>query len=132
MRSSANLILAISAAFVLQAGLCPALCSARSAEPTSSQLESPSPPEQAPCHGTSEAPSRGDSREDCAGDCSHFDSAALAVPGTCTVVDLPAAAFASRSSTPLPPANAVPAGDFELAPAPRPRNLLLVKNSFLI
>lgn len=132
MRSSANLILAITVAFVLQAGLCPVLCFARSVEPASSQLEHASAPENAPCHDTSNAPSRGETREDCDRDCSRFDGVALAPSGTHAGLDAPAAAFAVMSFRLLPPANAIPVGEFESAPTPPPRNLLLVKNSFLI
>jgi hypothetical protein len=57
---------------------------------------------------------------------------ALASSDIRTVLDAPAAAFAVTYSGLLPPANAVPVSEFELAPAPPPRNLLLVKNSFLI
>ena len=38
MRSSANLIVAISVALILHAGLCPALCFARGAEAVSAEL----------------------------------------------------------------------------------------------
>jgi hypothetical protein len=132
VRSSANLILAITVAFVLQAGLCPALCIARSIEPASSQLEDAGAPEKTPCHDTSNAPSRGETREDCDRDCSRFDSVALAPSGTRADLDAPAAAFTVAFLSLLPLAEAVPVGQFELAPAPPPRNLLLVKNSFLI
>jgi hypothetical protein len=132
VRSSANLISAITAVFILQAGLCPALCFARSDEPASSQLENASAPEKAPCHDTSNAPSRGDAREDCDGECSRFDSVALAPSGTRTVLDAPAAALTVTFFSLLPPANAVRVSEFELPPAPPPRDLLLVKNSFLI
>ena len=132
VRSSANLILAITVAFVLQAGLCPALCFARSAAPVSSQLESAGAPEKSPCHDTGNAPSRGETQEDCDTDCSRFDSLAFAPSGTRTVLDAPAAALAVTIFSLIPPANAAPVGEFELAPAPPPRNLLLVKNSFLI
>jgi hypothetical protein len=57
---------------------------------------------------------------------------ALAPSGTRTVLDAPAAAFAVTFLSLLPLANAIPVREFELAPAPPPRNLLLVKNSFLI
>ena len=132
MRSSANLILAITVAFVLQAGLCPALCFGRTAEPVSSQLENASAPEKAPCHDTSKAPSRGETQEDCDTDCSRFDSVALAPSGTRVVLDAPAAALSVAFFILIPPANAAPVSEFGLAPAPPPRNLLLVKNSFLI
>ncbi len=131
VRSSANLLLAIGVVFVLQAGLCPVLCAARSAEPASAQQHA-SLPEKAPCHGNSETPSSGEPAKDCDQDCSNFDSAALALPGTCTVMDLLAAAFGVAFSTPLPPAHTVLVGGFEPTPLPPPRNLLLVKNSFLI
>lgn len=132
MRSSANLILAITIVFVLQAGLCPVLCFARRGEAASSHLENASAPEKAPCHDTGNAPSSGETREDCDSDCSRFDSAAVALSEARTVLDAPAAAFAVAFSSPLPPANAVPVGGFESAPEPPPRNLLLVKNSFQI
>ena len=132
VRSSANLILAITVAFVLQAGLCPALCFARSAEPISSQLENAGAPDKAPCHDTSNAPSRGETQEDCDRDCSRFDSVAYAPSGTRTVLDAPAAALSVAFFSLIPPANAAPASEFGLASAPPPRNLLLVKNSFLI
>ena len=132
MRSSANLILAITVAFVLQAGLCPALCFARSAEPVSAQLENAGAPDKAPCHDKSDAPSRGETQENCDTDCSRFDSVAFAPPGTRTVLDAPAAALAVTFFSLIPPANAAPVSEFELALAPPPRNLLLVKNSFLI
>jgi hypothetical protein len=132
VRSSANLIAAITAALVLQAGLCPALCFARSAELAPSQLKHASTPEKAPCHDTSNAPPSGETPEDCDGDCSRYDGVALATSGIRAVLDAPAAAFAVTFLSLLPPANAVPVGEFELAPAPPPRNLLLVKNSFLI
>jgi len=89
-------------------------------------------PEKVPCHGANEAPSQGDSQRDCDRDCSHSDSAALAASGTYTVADSLAAALAVTFFTTLPPANPVLVGAFELAPTPPPRNLLLVKNSFLI
>jgi hypothetical protein len=132
VRSSANLIAAITAAVVLQVGLCPALCFARSAEPASSHHEDAGAPEKAPCHETSNAPPSGETPEDCDRDCSRFDSAALAISGTRAVLDAPAAAFVVTLFSLLPQANAVPVSEFELAPAPPPRNLLLVKNSFLI
>jgi len=132
LSASAKLILAISVAVVLEAGLCPALCVARSAETASPQLEYAGMPDKVPCHGTREAPSRGESRDDCDRDCSRFDSVALVAPGTCTVVDSLAAVHAVTFFTPLPPVNAIPAGEFGPAPVPPPRNLLLVKNSFLI
>jgi hypothetical protein len=127
-----NLIAAITAAVVLQVGLCPALCFARSAEPASSHHGDAGAPEKAPCHDTSNAPSSGETPEDCDRDCSRFDSVALATSGTRAVLDAPAAAFVVTLFSLLPPANAVPVGEFELIPAPPPRNLLLVKNSFLI
>jgi hypothetical protein len=132
VRSSVNLIAAITAAVVLQVGLCPALCFARSAEPASSHHGDAGAPEKAPCHDTSNAPSSGETPEDCDRDCSRFDSVALATSGTRAVLDAPAAAFVVTLFSLLPPANAVPVGEFELIPAPPPRNLLLVKNSFLI
>ena len=132
MRSSANLILAITVAFVLQAGLCPALCFARSAEPVSAQLEDVGAPERAPCHDKSNAPSRGETREDCDRDCSRVDSVAFALSGTGTVLDASAASLAVTFFSLIPPANAAPVSEFGLASAPPPRNLLLVKNSFLI
>jgi hypothetical protein len=124
--------LVITAAFVLQAGLCPALCFARSAEPASTQLADASVPEKAPCHDTGNTPSRGETREDCDSGCSRFDSVALAPSGTGTVLDAPAAAFAVTFLSLLPPANKAPVSRVELAPAPPLRNLLLVKNSFQI
>jgi hypothetical protein len=124
--------LAITVAFVLQAGLCPALCFARSAELVSAQLENAGAPEKAPCHDTSKAPSRGETQEDCDTDCGRFNSAALAPSGTRTVLDAPPAAFAITFFSLISPASAAPVSDFELASAPPPRNLLLVKNSFLI
>jgi len=132
VRSIVNFISAITVVFVLQVGLCPALCFARSAQPASSQLEHASAPEKAPCHETSDAPASGDTPEGCDRDCSRFDSVALASSDVRTVLDAPAVAFVVTLSTLLPLANAVPVGEFELAPAPPPRNLLLVKNSFLI
>ncbi len=132
VRSSANLILAITVAFVLQAGLCPALCFARGTEPASSQLENASAPVNMPCHDKNNAPSSGETREDCDRDCSRVDSVAFALSGTRTLLDAPAAALAVTFFDLVPPANAAPVGEFELALAPPPRNLLLVKNSFLI
>ena len=132
MRSGANLILAITVAFVLQAGLCPALCFARGTEPASAQLEDASAPANMPCHDKSNPPSRGETRENCDRECSLVESVAFALPGTRTVPDAPAADLAVAFFSSIPPANAAPVGEFELAPAPPPRNLLLVKNSFLI
>jgi hypothetical protein len=123
---------AITAAVVLQVGLCPALCFARSAEPASSQLEHAGAPEKAPCHETANTPPSGETSEDCDRDCSRFDSVALASSDIRTVLESPAAALVITLFSLLPPANAAPVGEFELAPAPPPRNLLLVKNSFLI
>jgi hypothetical protein len=57
---------------------------------------------------------------------------ALATSGTRAALDAPAPVFAVTFLSLLPPANAVRVGEFELAPEPPPRNLLLVKNSFLI
>jgi hypothetical protein len=132
VRSSANLISAIAAVVVLQAGLCPALCFARSAESAPSQLENASAPEKAPCHDTSNAPSSGETREDCDTDCSLFDSVALASSDIRTALEAPVAGFAVTLFSLTPLANAIPVSGFELALAPPPRNLLLVKNSFLI
>ena len=132
VRSGANLILAITVAFVLQAGLCPALCFARGAEPASVQPENAGAPENMPCHDKSNAPSRGETREDCDRDCSRVDSVVFALSGTRTVLDAPAASLTVTIFSLIPLANAAPVGEFELAPAPPPRNLLLVKNSFLI
>ena len=132
VRSILHFISVIAIVFVLHAGLCPALCFARSAEPISSQLENAGAPDKAPCHDTSNAPSRGETQEDCDRDCSRFDSVAYAPSGTRTVLDAPAAAFSVAFFSLIPPANAAPASEFGLAPAPPPRNLLLVKNSFLI
>ena len=129
MRSSANLILAIMVVFVLQAGLCPALCFARS---TASQLENANEPEKSPCHDTSEPSSRGETHEDCDMDCSRFDSVALVASGTRAVLDAPAAVLAVTLSSLISTANMAPVSEFELAPVPPPRNILLVKNSFLI
>ena len=122
---------AITAALVLQAGLCPSLCFAQSAGPVASQQENASAPEKAPCHETSNAPTSGETPEGCEGDCSRFESLALATSDTRVVLDAPAAAFAVKLFNQLPPATAVPVGEFELV-RPPPRNLLLVKNSFLI
>lgn len=85
-----------------------------------------------PCHDKNNAPSRGETREDCDRDCSRVDSVAFALSGTRTLLDAPAAALAVTFFDLVPPANAAPVGEFELALAPPPRNLLLVKNSFLI
>jgi hypothetical protein len=132
LRLSANLIAAITAALVLQAGLCPSLCFARSAGPVASQQENASVPEKAPCHETSNAPTSGEAPEGCEGDCSRFESVALATSDTRVVLDAPAAAFAVMLFSLLSPAQTIPVSEFKLAPAPPPRNLLLVKNSFLI
>ena len=132
VRSIVNFISAIAVVFVLHAGFCPALCLARSAEPTSSHLEDASAPKEAPCHATSEAPSRDQTRECCDTDCSHFDSVALVAFTDRVVLDAPAAAFSSALVALLPRANAVLLKRYELASEPPPRNLLLVKNSFLI
>ena len=48
MRSILNWISAIAIVFVLHVGLCPALCLAGSAEPTSAHLEDAGAPEEAP------------------------------------------------------------------------------------
>jgi hypothetical protein len=132
VRSIVNFGSAIVAVFVLQAGLCPALCFARSAEPTSSHLEDASAPEKAPCHAASDAPPRDQTRECCDTDCSHFDSVALVAFADRVVLDAPAAAFSTALVGLLPRASAALFRRYELAPEPPPRNLLLVKNSFLI
>jgi len=108
------------------------LCFARSGEAASSHLENASAPEKAPCHDTGNAPSRGETRDDCDSDCSRFDSMAVALSDTRAALDAPAAAFAVAFISLLPPTNTAPVGGFELATAPPPRNLLLVKNSFQI
>jgi len=132
VRSIVKLSSAIAVVFVLQAGLCPALCFARSAEPASSQVEGASAPEKAPCHATSDAPPRDQTRECCESDCSHLGSVALAALADRVVLDAPAAAF-STALVALPPrANASFSRRTELASEPPPRNLLLAKNSFLI
>jgi hypothetical protein len=132
VRSILNFIAAIAVVFVLHAGLCPALCLARDAEPTSSHLEDASTPEEAPCHGTSDAPPRDQTRECCGTDCSHFGSVALLASADRVVLDAPAAALSTAPVALLPRANAALFGRTELASEPPPRNLLLVKNSFLI
>ena len=132
MRSILNFISAIAVVFVLHAGFCPALCLAGNAEPTSSHLEDASAPEEAPCHATGEAPSSDQTRECCDTDCSHFDSVALVAFADRVVLDTPAAAFSSGLLGLLPRVNAALVRRYELASEPPPRNLLLVKNSFLI
>jgi hypothetical protein len=132
-----NFSSAIAVVFVLQAGLCPALCFARSAEPTfshmtSSQMEDASAPEEAPCHGASDAPPLDQARECCESGCSHFESVALAASADRVVLDAPAAAFSTALVGLLPRANTALARRYALASEPPPRNLLLVKNSFLI
>ena len=132
VRPIVNFISAIAIVFVLHAGLCPALCFARSTEPAPSHLEDASAPEEAPCHATSDAPPRDQNREGCDMDCSHFDSVALASFATRVVLDAPAAAFSTTLVGLLPRANATSFEPYELASEPPPRNLLLVKNSFQI
>jgi hypothetical protein len=132
VRSILNFISAIAVVFVLQTGFCPALCLAGSAEPSSSHLKDASAPEEAPCHDTGEAPSSDQTRECCDTDCSHFDSVALVASADRVILDAPAAAFASEPVELLPRANAALVRRCELASEPPPRNLLLVKNSFLI
>ena len=132
MRSILNWISAIAIVFVLHVGLCPALCLAGSAEPTSAHLEDAGAPEEAPCHGTSDAPPPDQARECCESDCSHFESVALAASADRIVLDAPAAAFSTALVGLLPRANTALARRYALASEPPPRNLLLVKNSFLI
>jgi hypothetical protein len=123
---------AIAVVFVLQAGLCPALCFARSAEPTSSQVETGSAPEKAPCHATSDAPPSDQTRECCESDCSHLGSVVLVAFADRVVLDAPAAAFPTALVELPPRANVSLSRRTELASEPPPRSLLLVKNSFLI
>ncbi len=133
VRSIVHFSSAIAVVLVLHAGLCPALCFARSAEPTPSHLEDASAPEEAPCHATSDAPSHGDeTREGCDMDCSRFESVALASFATRVGLDAPTAAFSTTLLELLPRANVTSFKPYELALEPPPRNLLLVKNSFLI
>lgn len=133
MRSSVNFISAIAVVFVLHAGLCPALCFARSTEPTPSHLEGAGALEKAPCHATSNTPSRGDeTREDCDMNCSRFESVALAAFAPRVGLDAPTAAFSTVLLRLLPRTDVTSFKPYELALLPPPRNLLLVKNSFLI
>lgn len=131
MRSRASLVAAVAAAFVLQAVLCPALCLATSADPASSPQQHASAPEQPPCHQTSSEPAGGDARGGCDGDCSHLERAVLSDSAGRTVLDLPAVTFAVAEIALFAPIGAISAGGSEPAPPP-PRNLLLVKNSFLL
>lgn len=122
---------AVAAVFVLQAVLCPALCLAASADHASSAQEHASAPEQPPCHQTSSEPAGGEAQKGCDGDCSRFERAVLSDSAGRTVLDLPAVTFAVAEITPLAPVGAIRAGGSEPVPPP-PRNLLLVKNSFLL
>ena len=132
VRSILHFISVIAVVFVLHAGLCPALCFARSAELAPSHLEDANAPEEAPCHATGDAPSRDQSREGCDADCSRFESVALASFATRVVLDAPMATFSTTLVGLLPRANAASFKPYELALEPPPRNLLLVKNSFQI
>jgi len=128
----ANLLLAVAAAFGLQAILCPALCAARSAESTALHRENASAPEKAPCHGTNEAPSRDQTSEDCNGKCGRIERVELAPASSRTVLDAPATAVEASFFLPAPSFDSAPVANFESAPSLPPRHLLLVKNSFLI
>jgi len=130
-RRGASLILAIAAVFALQASLCSALCSARSVEPAPSQLDDASAPENAHCHHASNAPSRDETRPDGNADCCLFDRPVLAPPSVPTVFDAPETVLVVAFFR-LPPVHPARVDDLELALAPPPRDLLLVKNSFLI
>ena len=132
MRSIVNFVSAIAVVLVLYAGFCPALCAARSADPTFAHLEEASTPEAAHCHAASDAPSRGETQEDCDTDCSRFDSVAVSSFATRVGPDAPAAAFSTVPTDMLPRVNAAPFAPRGWASEPPPRNLLLVKNSFQI
>ncbi len=132
MRSIVNFISAIAIVSVLYAGFCPALCAARSADPTFAHLNGASVPEEAPCHPSNNAPSRGDTDEDCDTDCTRFDAAAISSFATRVGSDISAAAFSAAPAGLLSRANAAPFAPRERVSGPPPRNLLLVKNSFQI
>ena len=131
MRSHASLIAAVAAAFLLQAVLCPAICIAASADHASSPQEHASAPQQPPCHETGSEPAGGDARGGCDGDCSQLERAVLSDSAGRTDLDLPAVTFAVAEIGLLAPVGAICAGGSEPAPPP-PRNLPLVKNSFLL
>ncbi len=131
MRSKASLIAAVAAAFVLQVVLCPALCLGASSDQTSSAQEHASAPEQPPCHQTSSEPAGGDAEKGCDGDCSRFERAVLSDSAGRTIPDLPAVTFAVAEIARFAPVGTIRASASEPVPPP-PRNLLLVKNSFLL
>jgi hypothetical protein len=127
-----NFISAIAIVSVLYAGFCPALCAARSADPTVAHLNAASAPEEVPCHPSNNAPSRGDTDEDCDTDCSRFDVAAISSFTTRVGPEISATAFSAAPTGLLLGANAAPFAPRERVSGPPPRNLLLVKNSFQI
>jgi len=156
VRLSLNLLSVIAVALVLQVGLCPALCFARGAGSASAHGEDARAPEKAPCHATRNAPShatsnapshvasnapshvmnnipsRGETPDGCGMDCSRFGSTALASLATRVGPDALSAALPISFFGLLPRAHVATLNPCGLASEPPPRDLLLVKNSFLI
>jgi len=160
VRSSLNRLALLAVALIFQTGFCPALCLARSAAPAAVPLQDAPAPQQASCHmarqvpadaahrassakGVSSAngassglvaqiPSRSATPDSCGMDCSQLRGFAAASAATSVDPVASPAAVSNLDSGWLHRsqlASLIPRGS---PSEPPPRDLLLVKSSFLI
>jgi len=154
VKSSLNRLALLAVALIFQTGFCPALCLARSADPAAVPLQEAPAPQQASCHmgrhvpadaahrasfanGVSselvaQLPSRSATPDSCGMDCSQLRGFAAASAATSVDPVASPAAVSNLDSGWLHRsqlASLIPRGS---PSEPPPRDLLLVKSSFLI
>jgi len=148
VRSSLHLLALLAVALIFQAGFCPAICLARSADSIAEPLQDAHASRQPSCHMGSHAPahaanpassdwvaqipSREATPDSCGMDCSRVRGVAAASQATSVDSTAPPAIVSSLDSGWLSRSQLGSTGPRGSTSEPPPRNLLLVKNSFLI